>query len=128
MNVLKTVLLIMQRASLAQGLMAKARDVPGIQLCYEPNYANAEMTIHAHLATGALLEVSEDSAHDIGLCLTLCAWLRKVAPHCRLMLMCPEGQEETVHRAIEAKRKGEIDDFVFYDVSLDYLVACLLSL
>ena len=100
MNVLKTVLLIMQRASLAQGLMAKARDVPGIQLCYEPNYANAEMTIHAHLATGALLEVSEDCAHDIGFCLTLCAWLRKVAPHCRLMLMCPEGQEETVHRAI----------------------------
>ena len=32
-NGLKTVLLIMQRASLAQGLMAKMRDVPDIQLC-----------------------------------------------------------------------------------------------
>ena len=80
------------------------------------------------MATGALLEVAEDGAQDIGYCLALCAWLREVTPHCRLMLMCPEGQTETVHRAIEAKRKGEIDDFVFYDVSLDYLAASLQSL
>ena len=37
---LKTVLLIMRRASLAQGLMAKVQDAPGLQLCYEPDYAN----------------------------------------------------------------------------------------
>ena len=127
-GILKTVLLIMRRASLAQGLMAKVRDAPGLQLCYEPDYANADVAIRSHLATGALLEVAEDGAQDIGYCLALCAWLREVTPHCRLMLMCPEGQTEAVHRAIEAKRKGEIDDFVFYDVSLDYLVACLLSL
>ena len=125
---LKTVLLIMRRASLAQGLMAKVQDAPGLQLCYEPDYANADVAIRSHLATGALLEVAEDGAQDIDFCLALCAWLREVTPHCRLMLMCPEGQAETVHRAIEAKRKGEIDDFVFYDVSLDYLAASLQSL
>ena len=125
---LKTVILIMNRASLAQGLMAKVCDIPGIQLCYEPDYANADVTIRTHLAVGALLEVSEDGIHDIGFCLTLCAWLRKVTPHCRLMLMCPEAQKEAVHRAVEAKQKGEIDDFVFYEVSLDYLVASLQSL
>ena len=38
---LKTVLLIMRRASLAQGLMAKVQDAPGLQLCYEPDYAGA---------------------------------------------------------------------------------------
>lgn len=128
MRILKTVLLIMQRKSLAQGLMAKVRDVSDIQLCYEPDYANADVSIRSHLATGVLLEVSEDSSHDINFCLSLCVWLREVTPHCRLMLMCPEGQVETVHRAIEAKRKGEIDDFVFYDVSLDYLVASLQTL
>ena len=128
MKTLKTVLLIMRRASLAQGLMAKARDDPGLRLCYEPDYANADVAIRSHLAAGALLEVAEDGAQDIDFCLALCAWLREVTPHCRLMLMCPEGQAETVHRAIEAKRKGEIDDFVFYDVSLDYLAASLQSL
>ena len=55
---LKTVLLIMRRASLAQGLMAKVQDAPGLQLCYEPDYANADVAIRSHLATGALLEVA----------------------------------------------------------------------
>ena len=118
----------MHRASLSQGLMAKVRDIPGIQLHYEPNYANADKSIRGHSAAGALLEVSEDNVHDIDSCLTLCAWLREVTPHCRLMLMCPEGQTEVIRRAIEAKRTGLIDDFVFYDVSLDYLVASLQSL
>ena len=125
---LKTVLLIMRRASLAQGLMAKVRDVPGLQLCYEPDYANADVAIRSHLATGALLEVAEDGAQDIGFCLSLCARLRETAPRCRLMLMCPEGQAETIHLCIEAKRRGKIDDFVFYDVSLDYLSASLQTL
>ena len=125
---LKTVLLIMRRASLAQGLMAKARDDPGLQLCYEPDYANADVAIRSHLATGALLEVAEDGAQDIDFCLALCARLRETAPRCRLMLMCPEGQAETIHRAVDAKRRGEIDDFVFYDVSLDYLSASLQTL
>lgn len=125
---LKTVLLIMRRASLAQGLMTKVRDIPGIQLCYEPDYANADVAIRSHLAAGALLEVAEDGTQDMDFCLALCAWLREVAPYCHIMLMCPEGQAETVHRAIEAKRKGEIDDFVFYDVSLDYLAASLQTL
>lgn len=128
MGTLKTVILIMRRASLAQGLIAKVHNIPGIQLCYEPDYANADLAIRSHLAAGALIEVSEDDVHDINFCLTLCTWLRKVTPHCRLMLMCPEGQTEAVNRAIEAKRKGEIDDFVFYDVSLDYLSASLQSL
>ena len=77
---LKTVLLIMRRASLAQGLMAKVQDAPGLQLCYEPDYANADVAIRSHLATGALLEVAEDGAQDIDFCLALCAWLREVTP------------------------------------------------
>lgn len=125
---MKTVVLIMQRASLAQGLMTKIRHIPDMQLYYEPDYTQADTTIKNHRASGALLEVSEDGAHDIHSCLALCEMLRKVTPHCHLMLMCPEGQIETVHRAIEAKRRGEIDDFVFYDVSLDYLAASLQSL
>ena len=121
-------LLIMRRASLAQGLMAKARDDPGLRLCYEPDYDHVGSTICSHQAAGALLEVAEDGAQDIDFCLSLCARLRETAPHCRLMLMCPEGQTEAVHRAIEAKRRGKIDDFVFYDVSLDYLSASLQTL
>ena len=125
---LKTVILIMQRASLAQGLIAKVHNNSDIMLCYEPNYNNANETIDNIHANGALLEVSEDGKHDINYCLALCTGLRKTHPECHLMLMCPEGQIETIHRAIEAKRKGDINDFVFYNASLDYLIACLQSL
>ena len=51
----------MQRVSLAQGLMAKVAEDPGIQLCYEPDYANADTAIRTHMAAGAMLEVSEDT-------------------------------------------------------------------
>lgn len=125
---LKTIVLIMWRASLAQGLIAKMYNIHKIQLYYEPDYTKAASAISSHLADGVLLEVSEDGVYDISFCLSLCAWMRKFMPRCRIMLMCPEGQKEAVHRTIEAKQKGEIDDFVFYDVSLDYLTATLQSL
>lgn len=125
---IKTVVLIMRRASLAQGLMAKVQKDPGFQLCYEPDYANADVTIRRHLAAGALLEVTEDGEYDMDFCLALCTWLREVTPDCHLMLMCPETQQDTVNRAIVARKQRLIDDFVFYDVSLDYLTASLQSL
>ena len=124
----KTVVLIMRRASLAQGLMAKAQNDPGFQLCYEPDYANADVAIRRHLAAGALVEVTEDGEYDMDFCLALCTWLREVTPDCRLTLMCPETQQETVSRAIAVKKQKLINDFVFYDVSLDYLAASLQSL
>lgn len=113
---------------MAQGLITRVCNVPGIQLCYEADYAKADVAIRTHMATGALLEVAEDGAYDIGFCLTLCGWLREVTPYCRLMLMCPERQRKAVRYAIEAKQRKAIDDFVFYDVSMDYLVASLQSL
>lgn len=124
----KSVVLIMRRASLAQGLMTKVQNDPGFQLCYEPDYANADVAIRRHLAAGALLEVTEDGEYDMDFCLALCTWLREATPDCHLMLMCPENQQETVNRAIAAKKRKLIDDFVFYDVSLDYLAASLQSL
>lgn len=122
------VALIMQRTSLAQGLMIKARNNPDIRLYFEPDYGNANEIVIDNLTDGVLMEVSEDGIYNISFCLTLCARLRKKAPNCRLMLMCSEGQKEAVSCAIEAKLRGEIDDFVFCDVSLDYFVACLESL
>ena len=88
MEKLKTVVLIMRRASLAQGLMTKVRNLPDLQLCYEPDYANADVAIRTHLAVGALLEVTEDGLCDIDFCLALCTWLRKVTPR---LLRCVDG-------------------------------------
>ena len=40
----------------------------------------------------------------------------------------PPEQAKAVHFAIGNKRKGEVNDSVFYDVLLEYLAACLQTL
>jgi len=37
------------------------------------------------------------------------------------MLMCPENSRESRQAAVEAMSGGRIDDFVYYNVSMDYL-------
>lgn len=53
---------------------------------------------------------------------------RKDAPKCMLLLMCPEQDENSITRVVEAKRKKRIDDFVFYDVTIEYLISKLMSM
>ena len=125
---MKTIVLIMQRASLAQGLMGRLGDDPALQLYFEPDYVNADAAIRGHLAQGALVEIGEDGPHTADYCLALCRWLREAVSGCKLIVMCPESQPQAVEQVVAAKRGGQIDDFVFYDVSLDYLVACLQAL
>ena len=118
----------MQRASLAQGLMRKLQEDVSMQLYYEPDYVNADAAIRGHMAQGALLEIAEDGLYDADYCLALCSWLRQATPDCKLILMCPESNQAAAKGVVAAKRNGQIDDFVFYDVSLDYLASCLRAL
>ena len=118
----------MRRASLAQGLMKRMAPDPEIQLFYEADYANADVAIRSHLAQVALLEVTESDEFNVDYCLGLCGWLRQVTPECRLLLMCPESSQDAVQKAIRAKQEKRIDDFVFYDVSMDYLATNLRAL
>ena len=110
---MKTAVLIMKRASLAQGLMQKMSADQDVQLFYEPDYANADIAIRSHLAQVALLEVAESGECTVDYCLGLCGWLREVTPDCRLLLMCPENNLQAVEKSIRAKREKLIDDFVF---------------
>ena len=50
------------------------------------------------------------------------------ASKCMLLLMCPEQDENSITRVVEAKRKKRIDDFVFYDVTIEYLISKLISM
>lgn len=42
--------------------------------------------------------------------------------------MCPEQDEKSIKQVVDAKGKKQIDDFVFYDVTTDYLASKLLSI
>ena len=118
------IILIMKRKPIAQGFMNSLKGSPDIRLIYQPYYHRSNLTIHKHKAKVVLIEVAETGPYDIGYCLVLCNELRETAPECKLILMCSD-QDDLV---IDAMGKNYIDDFVFFDVTIDYLVSKLLSI
>ncbi|MGD9559993.1 MAG: hypothetical protein AB7V55_05240 [Oscillospiraceae bacterium] len=125
---MQTIVLIMRRRPVAQALMQRLGDDGRLHLVYEPDYARADVAIRAHGAGIALIEVAEAGEYDTAHCLALCTGLRKKAPGCKLLLMCPEQNKNSVSQVVAAKRGGRIDDFVFYDATIDYLMTKLLSM
>jgi len=123
---MQTIVLIMRRKAIAQGLAQSLGGGPRVIL--EPSHRYAQARIRAGGADIALVEIAESGSHGAAKCLALCDRLREDAPQCKLLLMCPEQDQDSVARAIEAKCRGRIDDFVFYDVTTDYLVSKLLSM
>ncbi len=69
-----------------------------------------------------------DGNHEIGTALQLCAQLRAAAPRCKILFMIGQQSRADAEIAVAAKRSGRINDFVFYDSSLDYFVAKLESM
>ena len=122
------VVLIMHRKAIAQGLMARLQDNKDINLVYEPDYRNAKNSLHNHNAKAALIEAAESGPYDMDYCLALCKELRMQTPECKLLLMCPEQDEQSVRKVVDAKSDNLIDDFVFYDVTIDYLASKLISI
>ena len=108
--------------------MNNLRDSSDIELIYEPYYHKSNITIQSYNAKAALIEVAETGPYDIGYCLALCKEIRDNTPSCKLILMCSEQDEKNIKKVIEAKGGGEIDDFVFYDVTIDYLTSKLMSI
>lgn len=118
----------MQRKAIVQVLMNRLGNNPYIRLIYESDYNNAKTSIDKHKAKAALVEVAETGPYNIRYCLALCKELRESKPDCKLILMCPEDDEGSVKQVVNAKGKKLIDDFVFYDVTMDYLTSKLLSI
>ena len=124
---MQTIILAMQRRPVAQVLISKMHENPGIQVVYEPEYDSLATDAADYGADAVLIEVSETGIYDAGYCLALCLRLRMEAPACRLLLLCPEQDEASVSAAVEAARSGLIDDFLFYDASIDFITAKLLT-
>ena len=117
----------MLRQAVAQGLIHRLEGISDVRVFYEGDYSKAEGLINPNAADIALIEVAETGVYDVLYCLDLCTRLRKTIPSCKLILLCPEQDEADVSAIVEAKQKGNIEDFIFYDASLDYLVFKLIS-
>ena len=76
----------------------------------------------------ALVEIPENRGDPAREALDICGDIQEVSPGCRIILICPENDEESVAACIEAIKEGKINDYLFYDLSVDYLVSKLISL
>lgn len=122
-----TAVLIMKRIIVAEAIKAMNKD-PLLTLHIEQDYSSAEKIIREYRADVVLVEVEESESCSLSCSLALCAHIRSIAPYCRLILMCPEHNSSCIDWAIRAKSKKEIDDFLFYDSSIEYILSSIMAL
>ena len=89
------------------------------------NAGNKAANCRPHIA---LVDIPEKNGYPAAETLEVCDEIKRASPDCKIVLMCPEQDKESVYICIEAKKKGEIADFIFYDSTVDYLVAKLETL
>lgn len=73
----------------------------------------------------ALIDVMNGDAAEKTALIVFCEKLRQAVPDCRMLLLVSQDDKAGRKMAIEAVRTRRADDFVFYDTSLDYLLAKL---
>jgi len=125
---MSSVVLVMLRTAIAESLLEALRKEFGLVLCYETDFTLAGARIKEYDAQVALIEAAETGDRDVSYCLELCSSLRKEAESCKLILMCPDQDEEAIAQTVNAKQDGRIDDFVFYEASIDYLTSKILAM
>ena len=115
------VLLIMYRKLMGDAMVNSLSKNPSFKLFLEQNYKNAGSAAMTYMPDIAVVEIPESRARHPRDYLKICTEIREASPQCKLLLMCPENSSESKHAAVDVMRAGEIDDFVYYNVSMDYL-------
>jgi DNA-binding NarL/FixJ family response regulator len=125
----KKVLLIMQRKILSDALIVQTANDTRFELSAEKNYATAALTAEACSPDIAVVEIPESGPWKLAeKCLAICDVIRKQLPHCKQVILCSENDKDSCRTAIQAKQERRIDDFLFYDNSVNYLLSKLEAL
>lgn len=125
----KKILLIMRRKILSDALIAQARSEGRFELAADQNYATAVVTAISYAPQVVVVEVPESGCwRSPEKCLSLCDAIRKELPGCKQVLLSSEDDAGSCWAAIKAKRENRIDDFLYYDTSVNYLFSKLESL
>ena len=123
-----SVLLVLCRRILAGLLVESIRKRTGMEAYELVEFDRAKDMSMLYKPKLALVEVPERNGSPTLDALTVCKEIKEASPGCKVILICPENDEDSVKASLNAIRGGEIDDFLFYDLSVDYLVAKIESL
>lgn len=122
---MKTVLFISSNKMLGQGLSASFQSKPELDFLWaaQLNYSQAVVGIDIFHADVVILDIADQA--DMEQAVGICQPLRQVEQDLKILLLVRPEQSAVCSRVIDAKNAGLIDDFVFYDSSLAYLLAKL---
>ena len=124
----KTVLLALCRRLIGGSLTKSIEECPQMKAFAVYDYKNAGVAAAAHKPDVALVEIPERRGTPAMDSLSVCRDIQNESPGCKIMLLCPENDEESIRVCVEAKQQAKIDDYVFYDSTTAYLVSKLESL
>lgn len=125
---MKKILLVMDRKVLAEALLLEMKNISDLTFCKEYNYKKAVITAEIFQPNILLLEIPESQKISLGQCLEICDEIRNIFPECKILLLTPEGNQKAREMAIQAVQQGRVNDFIYYDTSMEYLVSKIKSM
>ena len=123
------VLLVMQRKMLSDALIEKSDGDCRFELVAARSYSTAALTAETCLPEITVVEIPESGLwKSAEKCLAICDAIRRQLPGCKQVILCNENDTDSYNAAIHAKQENKIDDFLFYDSSIQYLFSKLEAL
>ena len=125
---MKTVLFVSSNKILGQGLSAAILSKPEFDFRWEAQLQYSQAIVGADVfhADVVLLDVADQV--DMKRALEICQSLRQNSQTTKILLLVRPEQAAVRAQAVDAKNAGQVDNFVFYDSSLSYLLAMLAAL
>jgi len=125
---MKTVLFVSSNKILGQGLSATILSKPEFDFRWEAQLQYSQAIVGADVfhADVVLLDVADQV--DMKRALEICQSLRQNSQTTKILLLVRPEQAAVRAQAVDAKNAGQVDNFVFYDSSLSYLLAKLAAL
>ena len=121
-------MLVLRRKIIAEALIKAFEKNRSMETFSVYDYESAGPAAESRKPHLALVEIPESYGSPALETLDVCDKIKKASPSCKILLMCPELDKESVYLCTEEKKQGGIDDFVFFDSSMEYLVAKLEAL
>jgi len=119
------IMLVLNRRFIG-GLLKKYIDeCPGMSAFTEYDYNNAIFNAAKNKPNISLVEIPERHGTPAADTLRLCREIKEASHMCKIILLCPEIDEISVRECVRAKQQGDIEDFLFYDSTTQYLISKL---
>lgn len=125
---MKTILFISTNKILGQGLSAAilAKPESGFKWAAQLNYSQAVVGADIFHADMVIVDVVDQM--DMEYAADICQSLRENNRAVKILLLVRPEQPIVRRKSVDAQKAGLIDNFVFYDSSLTYLLAKLEAL